>query len=96
MSVVKGRGSSAQAWRTLLKDLENKGEMLLAKGDTTTSLHRVLDTSFDQLGKSQQNFFLRMAVLPKDVVAPEDMLLNLWEVEVRLWCLIPERECNDV
>lgn len=56
--------------------------MLLEKGETKTSLHRVLDASFDDLGTSGQKLFLRMAVLPNGAVAPEDMLLNLWEVEV--------------
>lgn len=82
MPVVKGRGSSVQAWKQLHKDFENRGDMLLAKSGTNRSLQRVLDASFDALGAKKQDMLLRMAVLPKGSVAPEDMLQNLWEVEV--------------
>lgn len=43
----------------------------------------VLDSSFDELGASKQRMFLRVAVLAKGALVPEDMLTNLWEVEVR-------------
>lgn len=82
MPIVKGRGSSIKAWKQLHKNLQNKGDMLLEKGDTKTSLHRVLDASFDELGTRKQKIFLRMAVLPNGAVAPEEMLQNLWELDV--------------
>lgn len=82
MPGVRRRGTSAQEWKKLREYLKNKGGMLLAKGMATTSLNRVLDASFDELGAKKQRMFLRMAVLPKGAVAPEHMLLNLWEVKV--------------
>lgn len=82
MPAVKGRGASALAWKQLHRDLENRGDMLLSKGETNTSIHRVLDASFDFLGTRRQTLFLKMAVLPKGAVAPEGMLQNLWEVQV--------------
>lgn len=84
MPAVKGRGFSAQAWHDLHRDLYNKAKMLLAKGGMKSSLNHVLDASFDKLGASKQRAFLRMAVLAKGAVAPEDMLMNLWEIEVNV------------
>lgn len=84
MAVVKGRGRSAQAWLELHSDLDSKTKMLMARGGTRTSIHHVLDSSFDQLGASKQRMFLRVAVLAKGASAPEDMLTNLWEVEVSM------------
>lgn len=84
MAVVKGRGRSAQAWLELHSDLESKAKMLMAKGGTRTSIHHVLDTSFDELGASKQRMFLSVAVLAKGVIAPEDMLTSLWKVEVSM------------
>ena len=94
MPEVKGRGSTAQAWKRLHKDFEDRGDLLLEKGETNTSVHRVLDASFDELGKKKQRLFLRMAVLPKGAVAPEDMLLNLWEVEVSATYGVLDQECT--
>lgn len=58
--------------------------MQRAKGGAGESLGRVLDASFDVLSSKKQEELLRMAVLAKGVAASEDMLLNLWETEVRL------------
>lgn len=81
-STVKGHGSSMKKWKTLHENLGHRGDALSQKGDSNTSLYRVLDASFDELGTKRQRMFLRMAVLPYGAVAPKDMLQNLWEVEV--------------
>lgn len=84
MSIVKGQGSDAGAWDQLHKYLENKWNMQKAKGEVGSSLDRVLDASFDALGGRKQKEFLRMAVLAKGALAPIDMLLNLWGIEVSM------------
>ena len=87
MAVVKGRGSSAQAWQQLHKDLQRKEDLLVADDGANESLYRALDASFATLAARKKVIFLRMAVLSKGAVAPEEMLLNLWEVEVSVLLL---------
>lgn len=53
------------------------------RGDQTASLNMVLGTSFGCLSEQKQEKFLKMAVLAAGVVAPTEMLLNLWETQVR-------------
>eukprot|EP00752_Nemacystus_decipiens_P011921 g10571.t1 len=86
MPVVKGQGSSALAWQQLHKNLENKEEMLRQKGGAVKSISHVLDASFDALGKNKQAHFMSLAVLPKAVVAPLEMLMNLWNLEDKEDC----------
>lgn len=69
-------------WKQLHEDLQHKEDLLLADDATNKTLCRVLDASFGKLGARQKTVFLKMAVIPKGAVAPEDMLLNLWEFEV--------------
>lgn len=81
MHYVKGCGSSAR-WQELHEVLKSKEEMLRQKAEDLDSIDYVLCSSFEALGKSKQDHFMSMAILPKGVVAPTDMLMNLWEINV--------------
>lgn len=82
---LKSRGLDSAVWRKVHEDLMvDKSGMQRAKGGAGESLGRVLDASFDVLSSKKQEELLRMAVLAKGVLASEDMLLNLWQREVRL------------
>ena len=82
---LTGRGSGSATWRKVHEDLMvDRSGMQRAKGGAGESLGRVLDASFDVLSSKKQEELLRMAVLAKGVVVSEDMLLNLWETEVRV------------
>ncbi|CAM9900520.1 unnamed protein product [Ectocarpus sp. 4 AP-2014] len=81
MSVVKGKGLTAVAWEELAKELENVAKKMRARGEQSSSIKVVLETSFDSLAVRKQEEFLKMAVLAAGAVAPIEMLRNLWEIE---------------
>ncbi|CAN0538709.1 unnamed protein product, partial [Ectocarpus sp. 12 AP-2014] len=83
MSVVKGKGLTAVAWEELANELENVAKKMRARGEQSSSIKVVLETSFDSLAARKQGEFLKMAVLAAGAVAPIEMLRNLWEIEVR-------------
>lgn len=90
ISNLRGPGFKSSEWRRVLNDtLENKAKMQrIAVGTESTCLAAVLDSSFYNLSMGKQEKFLRLAVLPKGDVASENMLLNLWELEVHeFWVL---------
>ncbi|CAB1107479.1 unnamed protein product [Ectocarpus sp. CCAP 1310/34] len=52
-----------------------------ARGQQSSSITVVLETSFDTLAARKQEEFLKMAVLAAGALAPIEMLRNLWEIE---------------
>ena len=72
----------AGAWEELAKTFENKAKMMRTRGEQPSSLNAVLEASFDALAARKQEEVLKLAVLAPGVVAPIEMLLNLWEMEV--------------
>lgn len=83
MSVVKGNGLTAAAWDELARLFENNaGKKGRVKGEQVTSLHMVLGASLDSLSERKQEEMLKIAVLAPGAVAPIEMLLNLWEMQV--------------
>ena len=83
MPVVKGNGLTAGAWAELTKLFENVGKKMRARGEQPSSLDTVLQASFDALAGRKQDEFLKTAVLAPSAVASTEMLLNLWETQVR-------------
>lgn len=83
MPVVKGKGLTAGAWEELIKEFENSVTKMEACGEELNSLNLVLETSFNALSKRRKTNFKKMAVLAAGAVAPIEMLLNLWQTEVR-------------
>ncbi|CAN0235939.1 unnamed protein product [Ectocarpus sp. 12 AP-2014] len=81
MSAVKGKGLTAVAWEELANELENVAKKMRARGEQSSSIKVVLETSFDSLAVRKQEEFLKMAVLAAGAVAPIEMLRNLWEIE---------------
>ncbi|CAN0023190.1 unnamed protein product [Ectocarpus fasciculatus] len=81
MSAVKGKGLTPGAWEKLAKELENVAKKMRARGQQSSSIKVVLETSFDSLAVRKQEEFLKMAVLAAGAVAPIEMLRNLWEIE---------------
>ncbi|CAM9432773.1 unnamed protein product [Ectocarpus sp. 12 AP-2014] len=81
MSVVKGRGLTSVAWEELAKELENVAKKMRARGQESSSIKVVLETSFDTMAARKQEEFLKMAVLAAGTLAPIEMLRNLWEIE---------------
>ncbi|CAM9971540.1 unnamed protein product [Ectocarpus sp. 8 AP-2014] len=81
MSVVKGKGLTAVAWEELADELENVAKKMRARGEQSSSIKVVLETSFDSLAARKQEEFLKMAVLAAGALAPIEMLRNLWEIE---------------
>ncbi|CAM9754953.1 unnamed protein product, partial [Pylaiella littoralis] len=81
MRVVKGKGLTAGAWEELIKLFENMARMMRARGEQSSSIKLVLETSFDALAEKRQEECLKMAVLAAGAVAPVEMLLNLWEIQ---------------
>lgn len=83
MSAVKGKGLTAAAWEELARLFENKaGKKGRVKGEQSTSLHAVLGASLNALSERKQEEMLKTAVLAAGAVAPIEMLLNLWEIQV--------------
>ncbi|CBJ32852.1 NB-ARC and TPR repeat-containing protein-likely pseudogene [Ectocarpus siliculosus] len=80
MPVVKGKGLRAGAWEELAKELENVAKKMRARGEQSSSIKVVLETSFDSLAVRKQEEFLKMAVLAAGALAPIEMLRNLWEI----------------
>lgn len=54
-----------------------------AWGEDSGSFNVVLETSFHGSARRNKEEFLKLAVLAAGAVAPTEMLLNLWETEVR-------------
>ncbi|CAM9244996.1 unnamed protein product, partial [Ectocarpus sp. 12 AP-2014] len=81
MSVVKGKGLTAVAWEELANELENMAKKMRARGEQSSSIKVVLETSFDSLAARKQEEFLKMAVLAAGALVPIEMLRNLWEIE---------------
>ncbi|CAN0575682.1 unnamed protein product [Ectocarpus sp. 12 AP-2014] len=87
LSVVKGKGLTAGAWRKLIDELENVVTKMEASLEDSNSLNVVLETSFNALTFRKKQAFKKTAVLAPGAVASTEMLLNLWETEVRCGCL---------
>ena len=84
MTVVKGKGLTAGAWKELIKEFENGAKKMDACGeDSSDSLGFVLETSFTALPARKKEGFKKMAVLAAGAVAPIEMLCNLWQTQVR-------------
>ena len=83
MPVVKGKGLTPVPWEELIKTFENLAKMMRARGEQLSSLNTVLEASFDALAERKQEEVLKTAVLAAGAVAPIEMLLNLWEIQVR-------------
>ena len=83
MPAVKGKGLTAAAWEELARLFENNaGKKGRDKGEQSTSLHAVLGASLDALSTHRHEEMLKTAVLAAGAVAPIEMLLNLWEIQV--------------
>ena len=83
MPVVKGKGLTAGAWGKLIEELENVAMKMEASDEDSDSLNVVLETSFNALTLRKKLAFKKTAVLAPGAVAPTEMLLNLWEIEMR-------------
>ncbi|CAM9944643.1 unnamed protein product, partial [Ectocarpus fasciculatus] len=81
MPVVKGKGSTAGAWRKLIEECENVAWRMRARGECFTSVKVTLESSFDALSETLQAAVLKIAVLAAGAVATLEMLSNLWETE---------------
>ncbi|CAN0509657.1 unnamed protein product [Ectocarpus sp. 12 AP-2014] len=57
MPIVKGKGLTAGAWTKLVKELENVAKKMRARGEQSTSLQLVLETSFDELSAWKREDF---------------------------------------
>lgn len=84
MAVVTEKGSTAAAWEELAKEFENGAGMMWEIGQQSSSIDLALQTSFAALSKRKRVEMLKMAVLAAGAIAPIEMLLNLWETEVRI------------
>ena len=82
MPVVKGKGLKACAWEELAKHLGNEATKMWESGQEGVNINMVFEASFSALAARKRKEFLRLAVLPPGSVAPIEMLLNLWEMEV--------------
>ncbi|CAB1113143.1 unnamed protein product [Ectocarpus sp. CCAP 1310/34] len=69
MSVVKGKGLTAVAWKELAENLENVAKKMRARGEQSSSINAVLETSFDSLAVRKQEEFLKLAVLAASINA---------------------------
>lgn len=83
MPVVKGKGLTAGAWGKLIQELEDVAMKMEASVEDSDSLTVVLETSFNALTLAKKRAFKKTAVFAPGAVASTDMLLNLWEIEVR-------------
>ena len=83
MTVVKGKGLTAVAWKELIKEFENVAKMDACGEDSSDSLGLVLETSFTALPARKKEEFKKMAVLAAGAVALIEMLCNLWQTQVR-------------
>lgn len=78
MPPVIYRPQSPAAWRELHDSLKDNTRQLQ---DTVgeDSVGNVLTISFRGLGRWQRTHFLKLAVLANGVLAPMEMLCNLWD-----------------
>lgn len=78
MPPVIYRPQSPEAWRELHDSLKDNARQLQ---DTVgeNSVGNVLTISFRGLGRWQRTHFLKLAVLANGVLAPMEMLCNLWD-----------------
>lgn len=83
MPAVKGKGLNACAWEDLIADFENSVTKMEACGEELNSLNWVLETSFNALSTRKKANFKKLAVLSAGATAPIEMLVNLWQTEVR-------------
>lgn len=83
MPAVKGKGLTAGAWEELITEFGSSVAKVEACGEELNSLNLVLDTSFNALSTRKKANFKKMAVLAAGATAPIEMLLNLWQTEVR-------------
>ena len=81
--VVKGKGLTAGAWVKLIEELEVVAEKMRVRGEQSTSVKLVFETSLDALTRRKQDLLMKMAVLAAGAVAKVEMLVNLWEMQVR-------------
>lgn len=89
MPVVKGKGLTAGAWKELVILFEDVVAMICARGEQSSSLEIVLEASYNALPHRKKEEVLKTAVLAAGAVAPVEMLLSLWETEVRVAYLQP-------
>ena len=82
-TVVKGKGLTAGAWEELIKEFGNVAKEMDACDEVSSGLDLVLETSFTDLPARKKEEFKKMAVLVAGVVAPIEMLRNLWQTQVR-------------
>lgn len=86
MPPVIYRPQSPEAWRELHDSLKDNARQLqdTVREDSVrkASVSNVLTVSFRGLGRWQRTHFLKLAVLANGVLAPMEMLCNLWD-EVR-------------
>lgn len=80
--IVKGKGLTASAWKELIKTITNVAMKMEMCGGELDSLNMVLETSFNALSARKKQELKRLAVLATGAVAPVEMLLHLWELEV--------------
>lgn len=81
-STIRGVGNplSPDAWRELQGKLKDK-KRIHDEGEWG-SLDNILAVSIDELGQARRDLFLMLAVLGKGILAPAEMLRNLWGEEV--------------
>lgn len=83
MAAVKGKGLTAGAWEELIAEFESSAAKMEACGEQLNSVNLVMETSFNALSNRRKTNFKKMAVLAAGATAPIEMLLSLWETEVR-------------
>lgn len=75
------------AWRQVHVKLTNKAKIQLEERKERSALQAVLDIIFEELGHTQQTYFVKLAVLAYDGVASKYMLIYVWGKHVidALW-----------
>lgn len=77
-----GNPLSSNTWRELHRRLKDKEKMIREEGGEWDSINTILAVSVDELGQVRRDLFLTLAVLGKGVLAPTEMLRNLWGEKV--------------
>ena len=70
---------SADAWRKLHENLRKRKHMLRETGVEEHSLDSALWVASDGLDLEHKDRFFKLAILPYGIVAPMEMLSNLWD-----------------
>lgn len=82
--VVKGKGLTVVGnWERLIDECQEVSDKMRVRGEHSSSIKLVLETSPDAWTRRKQDLFVKMDVLAAGANAPIEVLLNLWEMQVR-------------